>query len=117
RFPKRGIAFALDEDNLEPVFVDFDQDPFFLVFGESESGKSNLLRLLINQLTTRYPGDECKLFVVDNRRSLLGVTPDSHLAEYIPMSNAMDHHMAALADLMKRRTPTADVTPQQLRDR
>ncbi len=99
------------------MFVDFDHDPFFLIFGESESGKSNLLRLLIKQLTTRYPGDECKLFVVDNRRSLLGVTPDSHLAEYIPMSNAMDHHMVALADLMKRRTPTAEVTPQQLRDR
>ncbi|MFH9575035.1 type VII secretion protein EccCa [Streptomyces sp. NPDC017230] len=117
RFPRRGIAFALDEDNLEPVFVDFEQDPFFLVFGDSESGKSNLLRLLIKQLTTRYSGDECKLFVVDNRRSLLGVTPDTHLAEYIPMSNAMEHHMEALADLMRRRTPSADVTAQQLRER
>ncbi|MFD5266094.1 type VII secretion protein EccCa [Streptomyces sp. NPDC058335] len=117
RFPQRGVAFALDENNLEPVYLDFEQDPFFLVFGESESGKSNLLRLLIKQLTERYAGDECKFFVVDNRRSLLGTTPPSHLAEYIPMSNAMDHHMSALADLMKRRSPTADVTAQQLRDR
>jgi S-DNA-T family DNA segregation ATPase FtsK/SpoIIIE len=117
RFPERGIAFALDEDNLEPVFVDFEQDPFFLVFGESESGKSNLLKLLIRQLTRRYSGDTCKLFVVDNRRSLLDVTPKSHLAEYIPMSNQLPHHMDALADLMQRRTPTADVTAQQLRDR
>ncbi|MFE5143428.1 type VII secretion protein EccCa [Streptomyces fagopyri] len=115
--PRRGVAFALDEDNLEPVFVDFEQDPFFLVYGESESGKSNLLRLLIKQLTARYPGDDCKLFVVDNRRSLLDVTPATHLAEYIPMSNAMDHHMAALVDLMQRRTPTAEVTAQQLRER
>ncbi|MDF3302674.1 type VII secretion protein EccCa [Streptomyces tropicalis] len=117
RFPRHGIAFALDEDNLEPVFVDFDQDPFFLVFGESESGKSNLLRLLIKGLTERYDGDSCKVFVVDNRRSLLGVTPDSHLAEYIPMSNQMQHHMDALADLMQRRTPTSDVTAEQLRER
>ncbi|MGV9994668.1 type VII secretion protein EccCa [Streptomyces sp. NPDC003374] len=117
RFPRRGIAFGLDENDLEPVFVDFEQDPFFLVFGESESGKSNLLRLLIKQLTERYTADECKLFVVDNRRSLLGVTPDSHLAEYIPMSNAMEHHMVALANLMQRRTPTADVTARQLRER
>lgn len=116
-FPRRGVAFALDEDRLEPVYVDFEQDPFLLVFGESESGKSNLLRLLIRQLTQRYSGDECKMFVVDNRRSLLDVTPESHLAEYIPMSNAMDHHMAALADLMKRRAPTAEVTARQLRDR
>ncbi|MFD8218650.1 type VII secretion protein EccCa [Streptomyces sp. NPDC059697] len=115
--PQRGVAFALDEDNLEPVFVDFEQDPFFLVFGESESGKSNLLRLLIKQLTERYSGDDCKLFVVDNRRSLLDVTPSTHLAEYIPMSNAMEHHMSALGELMQRRTPTADVTAQQLRER
>ncbi|OYP15038.1 type VII secretion protein EccC [Streptomyces sp. FBKL.4005] len=117
RFPNRGISFALDEDNLEPVFVDFEQDPFFLVFGESESGKSNLLKLIIKRLTERYDGDTCKLFVVDNRRSLLGATPESHLAEYIPMSNQMQHHMDALADLMQRRTPTADVTPEQLRNR
>ncbi|MFF1381690.1 type VII secretion protein EccCa [Streptomyces sp. NPDC058308] len=116
-FPDRGLSFALDENNLGPVFVDFEQDPFFLVFGESESGKSNLLRLLIKRLTERYSGDVCKLFVVDNRRSLLDVTPASHLAEYIPMSNAMDHHMAALADLIQRRTPPADVTARQLRER
>ncbi|MFD4880062.1 type VII secretion protein EccCa [Streptomyces sp. NPDC058420] len=117
RSPQRGVAFAIDENNLEPVFVDFEQDPFFLVFGESESGKSNLLRLLIKQLTERYTGDEAKLFVIDNRRALLDATPSSHLAEYIPMSNAMDHHMVALADLMQRRTPTADVTARQLRER
>ncbi|WAE68976.1 type VII secretion protein EccCa [Streptomyces cavourensis] len=115
--PERGVAFGIDENNLEPVFLDFDHDPFFLVFGESESGKSNLLRLLIKQLTERYEGDACKFFVVDNRRSLLDVTPASHLAEYIPMSNNMDHHMVALHDLMKRRTPSADVTAQELRDR
>ncbi|MFJ5264649.1 type VII secretion protein EccCa [Streptomyces sp. NPDC088387] len=117
RFPNRGVAFALDEENLEPVFVDFDQDPFFLVYGESESGKSNMVKLLIQRLTERYDGNDCKLFVVDNRRSLLGMTPTSHLAEYIPMSNQMQHHMDALVDLMQRRTPTADVTPEQLRDR
>ncbi|WP_329349226.1 type VII secretion protein EccCa [Streptomyces sp. NBC_01261] len=116
-FPQRGVAFAIDENNLEPVFVDFEQDPFFLVFGESESGKSNLLRLLVKQLTERYTGDEAKLFVIDNRRSLLDATPATHLAEYIPMSNAMDHHMVALGDLMQRRTPTADVTARQLRER
>ncbi|MEU7283246.1 type VII secretion protein EccCa [Streptomyces sp. NPDC045431] len=115
--PKRGVAFAIDENNLEPVYVNFDRDPFFLVFGESETGKSNLLRLLIKQLSERYDGDSCKFFVVDNRRALLDVTPASHLAEYVPMSNNMDHHVDALADLMQRRTPSADVTAQQLRDR
>ncbi|MFC5154839.1 type VII secretion protein EccCa [Streptomyces amakusaensis] len=115
--PGRGVAFAIDENNLEPVFANFERDPFFLVFGESESGKSNLLRLLITQLSRRYEGDACKFFVIDNRRGLLDVTPPTHLAEYVPMSNNMDHHVDALFDLMQRRTPAADVTAQQLRDR
>lgn len=115
--PRQGVAFGLDEQNLEPVFVDFEQDPFFIVYGESESGKSNLLRLLITQLADRYSGDEAKFVVIDNRRTLLDVAPASHLAEYIPMSNAMDHHVKALVNLMERRTPTADVTAQQLRER
>ncbi|MEV5442020.1 type VII secretion protein EccCa [Streptomyces sp. NPDC052644] len=115
--PERGVAFAIDENNLAPVFVNFERDPFFLVFGESESGKSNLLRLLIKQLSERYDGDSCKLFVIDNRRGLLDVTPPTHLAEYVPMSNNMDHHVEALAGLMRRRTPSEDVTAQQLRDR
>ncbi|MEU5977396.1 type VII secretion protein EccCa [Streptomyces sp. NPDC047315] len=115
--PQRGVAFAIDENNLEPVFVNFERDPFFLVFGDSESGKSNLLRLLIKQLTERYDGDSAKFFVIDNRRALLDVTPATHLAEYVPMSNNMEHHVDALSDLMQRRTPSADVTAQQLRDR
>ncbi|WP_031074844.1 type VII secretion protein EccCa [Streptomyces sp. NRRL S-118] len=115
--PNRGIAFGIDENSLEPAFVNFDRDPFFLVFGESESGKSNLLRLLIKQLCERYDGDSAKFFVIDNRRALLDVTPASHLAEYVPMSNNMDHHVDALSDLMQRRTPSPDVTAQQLRDR
>ncbi|MFJ8585565.1 type VII secretion protein EccCa [Streptomyces sp. NPDC093595] len=115
--PKRGIAFGIDENSLEPAFVNFDRDPFFLVFGESESGKSNLLRLLIKQLCERYDGDSAKFFVIDNRRALLDVTPATHLAEYVPMSNNMDHHVDALSDLMQRRTPSPDVTAQQLRDR
>lgn len=87
------------------------------MFGESESGKSNLLRLLITRLSERYDGDAAKFFVIDNRRALLDVTPASHLAEYVPMSNNMDHHVDALSDLMLRRTPAADVTAQQLRER
>ncbi|MFE9389609.1 type VII secretion protein EccCa [Streptomyces sp. NPDC006784] len=115
--PERGVAFAIDENNLEPVFVDFETDPFFLVFGESESGKTALLRLLVKQISERYSGDEAKIVVGDYRRALLGAIPDSHLLEYAPMSNTMETHMNALRDLMDRRAPSSDVTPQQLRDR
>lgn len=116
-YPDRGIAFGVDETDLAPVFVDFETDPFFLVFGESESGKTALLRLLTKQISERYHPDEAKIVVGDYRRSLLGAVPDSHLLEYAPMANSMEAHMEALQGLMNRRAPAPDVTPQQLRDR
>ncbi|MEU9202451.1 type VII secretion protein EccCa [Streptomyces sp. NPDC048332] len=116
-FPDRGIAIGIAETDLEPVFVDFDTDPFFLVFGESESGKTNLLRLIAKQVAERYSPDEAKLVVGDYRRGLLGALPESHLLEYAPTADALGTHMEALAGVFARRQPPADVTPRQLRDR
>ncbi|WP_419998356.1 type VII secretion protein EccCa [Streptomyces boninensis] len=115
--PDRGIAFAIDETSLEPVYLNFDTDPFFLIFGESESGKTSLVRLLAKQIAERYSADEAKFVVGDYRRALLGAIPESHLLEYAPMSNSMTAHMNGLKDLIEKRTPGDDITPQQLRDR
>ncbi|MGW7363002.1 type VII secretion protein EccCa [Streptomyces sp. NPDC054841] len=116
-FPQHGIAIGIDETNLEPVFVDFETDPFFLIFGESESGKTNLLRLMAKQIAERYSPDEAKIVVGDYRRTLLGSLPESHLLEYAPMAGSMQTHMEALAGVFSRRQPPDNVTPQQLRDR
>ncbi|MFI9000469.1 type VII secretion protein EccCa [Streptomyces sp. NPDC053541] len=116
-FPQHGIAIGIDETRLEPVFVNFDTDPFFLIFGESESGKTNLLRLIAKQIGERYSPDQAKLVVGDYRRSLLGALPEEHLLEYAPMASSMQMHMEALSGVFARRQPPQDVTPQQLRDR
>ncbi|KJY41610.1 secretion protein EccC [Streptomyces sp. NRRL B-1568] len=116
-FPERGVAIGIDETNLAPVFVDFETDPFFLVFGESESGKTALLRLIAKQITERYGPDEAKIVVGDYRRTLLDVVPDSHLLEYAPIASALTVHANALNGLMERRAPQPGITPQQLRER
>lgn len=116
-FPGRGIAIGIAETDLEPVFVDFDTDPFLLVFGESESGKTALLRLIAHRIAELHSPDEAKLVVGDYRRGLLGALPESHLLEYAPTPDALRTHMEALAGVFARRQPPADVTPRQLRDR
>ncbi|WP_327255217.1 type VII secretion protein EccCa [Streptomyces sp. NBC_01244] len=115
--PERGIAIGIDETELEPVFVDFETDPFLLVFGESESGKTNLLRLIAQRIAERYGPDRARLVVGDYRRGLLGALPEEHLLEYAPMAGSLQMHMEALAGVFARRQPPQDVTPQQLRDR
>jgi S-DNA-T family DNA segregation ATPase FtsK/SpoIIIE len=116
-FPQQGIAIGIDETNLEPVFVDFETDPFFVVFGESESGKTALLRLIAKQIAERYTPEQARIVVGDYRRSLLEAVPETHLLEYAPMASAMDVHMDAIATVMGKRAPKPDITPQQLRDR
>ncbi|MBA0051891.1 type VII secretion protein EccCa [Streptomyces sp. AJS327] len=116
-FPERGVAFGLDERNLAPVHVDFETDPFFLVFGESESGKSAVLRLLARQIADRYTPQEARIVAIDYRRGLLDGLPKDHLLVYAPTSSGMEDHMGAVRDLMVARTPPTDITPQQLRER
>ncbi|MFE4171923.1 type VII secretion protein EccCa [Streptomyces sp. NPDC056909] len=116
-FPQHGIAIGIDETNLEPVFVDFETDPFFMIFGESESGKTALLRLIAKQISERYAPEQARIVVGDYRRSLLEAVPSSHLLEYAPMASAMQMHMDAIGTVMQKRAPKPDITPQQLRDR
>ncbi|MET9437995.1 type VII secretion protein EccCa [Streptomyces sp. NPDC006551] len=116
-YPQHGIAIGIDETNLEPVFVDFETDPFFLIFGESESGKTGLLRLIAKQLCERYTPEQARIVVGDYRRTMLEAVAPSHLLEYAPMASAMQMHMEAINTVMTKRAPKPDITPQQLRDR
>ncbi|MGW2327140.1 type VII secretion protein EccCa [Streptomyces sp. NPDC001700] len=115
--PHLGVPIGIDEDGLAPVFIDFDTAPFFLIFGENESGKTSLLRLLARQISERYTPDEARIIVGDYRRALLEAVPESHLLEYAPAAPALEMHMDALSALMRHRAPGPDVTPRQLRAR
>ncbi|MFE1933798.1 type VII secretion protein EccCa [Streptomyces sp. NPDC059474] len=115
--PHRGVAIGIDEMHLEPVFINFDNDPFFAVYGETESGKTALLRLLIKQITEQYTPDEALFIVGDYRRSLLECVPESHLVGYATTQNAFDKYVADMNTLIGSRIPGTDVTPQQLRNR
>ncbi len=116
-FPDRGIAIGIDENDLAPVFVDFDADPLFVVFGDSESGKTALLRLIIKQIAERYTPEQALIVVGDYRRGLLGAVPDAHLLQYAAAPSALEGHMGQIATIMSRRVPGPDITPQQLRAR
>ncbi len=111
-----GVAFAVEERRLRPVRVDFAADPFFLVYGDGESGKTSLLRLLAHQLAARYTPDQARLVVVDYRRSLLGSMPQAHLLEYVASASPAADIASWLKDLMGQRRPHSGVTPEQLRN-
>ncbi|MCZ0974602.1 type VII secretion protein EccCb [Streptomyces albulus] len=85
-----GVAFGMDETTLSPAFIDFETDPLLVIYGESESGKSSLLRLLLGQLAARYPTQEALMVVADYRRSLLDGLPDDHVTDYCTAAPRLD---------------------------
>ncbi|MFB9366923.1 type VII secretion protein EccCa [Kitasatospora sp. NPDC001664] len=115
--PELGVAFGVDEVELAPVFLNFETDPLFLVFGASESGKSAVLRMLIKQITERYTPEQAGIVVGDFRRSLLGVVPPEYLVEYAAAAPAMSSIVEMLRGACSRRLPGPDITPEQLRNR
>ena len=88
-----------------------------MIFGESESGKTALLRLLIKQITERYTPQQGRIIMVDYRRTLLGVVPDSHLVEFAASAPALEQFTASMRSALSARVPTSEVTQEQLRNR
>lgn len=115
--PARSVPLGVDETKLEPVYLDFDADPHFLLFGEGESGKSSVLRTLIQGVVDGYTPRQARVLAVDYRRSLLEYFPESHKLEYCAAGPATRSAIISACDVLRGRLPGLDVTAQQLRNR
>ncbi|GAA4217951.1 type VII secretion protein EccCa [Actinocatenispora rupis] len=111
------VTIGLDESQLAPVALDFATEPHFFALGDSESGKSTLLRVIAKQLVAKYTPEQARIIIADYRRSLLGAIGGDHLLGYAASGQALQEMMGSVVGSMKRRLPGPDVTPEQLRDR
>ena len=82
------VPFGIDENSLAPVFLDFTTDPHFLVLGDTECGKSNLLRLAAGGIAARFTPGQAKIIFLDYRRSLLDAAQIPHQIGYATSSVA-----------------------------
>ncbi|MFZ4274510.1 type VII secretion protein EccCa [Streptomyces arboris] len=77
------VPIGLDQSALAPVTLDlFQHDQHLLVLGDSECGKTNLLRTVAHGLIDRYGEDELVFAVMDPRRSLRGAVPEEFNGGY-----------------------------------
>jgi S-DNA-T family DNA segregation ATPase FtsK/SpoIIIE len=113
-----GLVVGLSERTLGPARLDLlGGDPHLVVYGDPQTGKSNLLRLLVRQLTAAYPPDRLGIVMVDFRRAHLGLVPEEHLLAYctsVPHAAKVAQELSAS---LHRRLPSEQVTVEQLRDR
>ncbi|MFD8496134.1 type VII secretion protein EccCa [Amycolatopsis sp. NPDC059657] len=117
RRDSRLIPIGVNEDELAPVYLDFDQDPHFYAFADGESGKTNLLRQIVRGITERYTPKEAVIILVDFRRTMLGFIEGEQLLGYAVQSAQLDAMMQDVANSMRKRLPGPDVTQEQLKTR
>lgn len=115
--PERKLLLAINERELAPVGLDVDAEPHLLVFGDGQSGKTNLLRTYCREIMrTRTPA-EAQILLVDYRRTLLGEVPEEFLLNYLTSATVAQPALNDLATYLQNRIPGPDVTPEQLRAR
>lgn len=98
-----GLSIGIAEQDLGPVYLDFDADPHFLVFGDTESGKTGFLRSVARGLVSRYSTDEARLMLVDYRRSLSGAVTGEHLMGTYSDPRSVETLVAQLSPVLDER--------------
>ncbi|MEU3650071.1 type VII secretion protein EccCa [Lentzea sp. NPDC034063] len=111
------IAIGLDEQRLEPVWHDFEQNAHLLVFGDSETGKTNALRLVLQSIMSRYRPDQAKILLGDPNRQLDIAVPEAYRVGYAITGDTLRDLVGKAAVSMSRRVPGEDVSADRLRRR
>ncbi len=113
------ILIGLEESELRPLAIDFAQQLHLLILGDGECGKTAALRTICREVLRTTTAAQAQLFIVDYRRSLLGVVEPEceHFGGYLVSANAVDAVLPCLADRLRGRVPPANATPLQLRTR
>ena len=101
-----AIAIGLEERRLEPVLLDpVGGDPHLLVFGDAETGKSSLLRLLARGIAATSEPEEAQIVLVDVRRSLADLADLPHVRDHAFSPPALASVIEELRRELEPRVP------------
>ncbi|MER5465133.1 type VII secretion protein EccCa [Streptomyces sp. NPDC002668] len=109
------LPLGIDQDALELVWHDFSRTPHLIVVGDTESGKTNLLRGITAGITARYSPAEAKIIVVDYRRTLVDTVPEEYRIGHVISLDNLKETIEGAARAMKTRVPGADIAPSRMR--
>ncbi|MFD8790562.1 type VII secretion protein EccC, partial [Streptomyces vinaceus] len=88
--------------------------PHLLVMGDSECGKTNLLKTIAGGLIERYGEDELVFAIMDPRRSLRGVVPEEFNGGYAYNTKMCAGLAAGIATELERRLPDDSASLEDL---
>ncbi|MEQ0562994.1 type VII secretion protein EccCa [Amycolatopsis sp. NEAU-NG30] len=111
------IPIGVNEEDLQPIYLDFNAEPHFYAFADGESGKTNLLRQIARGISERYTAKEALILLVDYRRTMLGFIQGDSLLGYAVSAAQLESMIGDVFNSMTRRLPGPDVTQEQLKTR
>ncbi|MEU3185078.1 type VII secretion protein EccCa [Streptomyces sp. NPDC006923] len=109
------MPIGLEEDELSTVWHDFSENPHMIVVGDTESGKTNLLRLTAKAIMDRYTPAEARIMVVDYRRDLVETIPDAYRLGHAVSIDGLRDLIDGAARAVKTRVPGPDIAPARMR--
>ncbi|MEU5093243.1 type VII secretion protein EccCa [Streptomyces sp. NPDC020996] len=109
------VPLGLDEETLSPVWHDFSRTPHLIGIGDTESGKTNLLRLVASAVTARYSPSEARILVVDYRRTLVEAVPEEYRLGHAVSMDALRELVDGSARAIATRLPGPDISPGRMR--
>jgi S-DNA-T family DNA segregation ATPase FtsK/SpoIIIE len=107
------VVIGQREEDLAPVVLDFTENPLLMVFGDSKSGKTTLLRHIIRTIREHSTADQVAFTVLDRRLHLVDepLFPDN---EYTASIDRIIPAMLGLSDLIESRRPPAGLSAAEL---
>ncbi|MFJ2780618.1 MULTISPECIES: type VII secretion protein EccCa [unclassified Kitasatospora] len=109
------VPIGLEDTAISPLWHDFEESPHLLVVGDSESGKTNLLRLMVSAITSAYTPAEARIMLVDFRRGLYDSVPEEYRLGYAVAVDVLRQVVNGAARAMEARLPGEEITPARLR--
>lgn len=111
------VPLGIDDVQLAPLWHDFDASPHLLIYGDAETGKTNLLRHIARAIAAHHTEDEARIMFGDFRRELHDSIPASQQLEYAVGAEALAKSIAGATEVIKGRIPGPEISPSRLSKR
>ncbi|MEV6427349.1 type VII secretion protein EccCb [Nocardia sp. NPDC051463] len=111
------VVVGVRESDLQPLVLDFKSQPLFVAFADAGAGKTTLLRNITTGIVEQSTRGQVAILLIDPRRTMLEAVEGEYLSAYSTSSPDATAVLAQFADVIARRLPGPEVTPQQLRER
>lgn len=113
-----GVPLGLEEFRLSPFYIDLlsSLGPHFIILGDTECGKTSLLRTWMRGIEQLYPPEQVGFAIVDFRKQLLDFAQSKHLLIYGHNQQTLVAVVGNIkVDLERRVQKSADVSLSELR--